>query len=139
MARSKQLPLDSRRSVQSVLARKSILIVEDEPLVALDLHTTLSAVGASLISATTAGEAIKLIGYAEVSAAVVDVQLGSEDAAQVCDLLASRQIPFLFYTGRADTSILRAAWPDVPVLKKPATSAGIVAALEAVFDPAPNH
>jgi len=139
MAPSKELPLDSRRSLQSILAGKSILIVEDEPLVALDLHTTLSTVEASLISAASAGEAITLIGYAEVSAAIVDVQLGSEDAAQVCDLLASRQIPFLFYTGRADTTILRAAWPDVPVLKKPATSAAIVAALEAVFDPAPNH
>jgi PleD family two-component response regulator len=44
-----------------LLEGKTILIVEDEPLVALDLHAALRAAGASLIAATNAAEALKLI------------------------------------------------------------------------------
>ena len=116
-----------------VLGGKSILVVEDEPLVALDVHAVLSATGASVISAASAGEATSLIGYAEVAAAIVDVQLGNEDAAEVCRLLAERQIPFVFYTGRSGASVLFAEWPGVRVLKKPARPADIVSALAGLF------
>ena len=139
MAPSRIMPSDSRRGSQSILARKSILIVEDEPLVALDLHATLSTVGASLISAATASEAITLIGYADVSAAIVDVQLGREDATQVCNLLDQRRIPFVFYTGRAAETVLLAAWSNIPVLKKPATPEAVLAALEALLETLSNH
>ena len=118
--------------ISPVLAGKSILIVEDEPLVALEVHRALSAAGASIISAATASEAIRLIGYAEISAALVDVQLGKESAARVCDLLARRQVPFVFYTGRAEKMFL-AHWPDVKVLNKPATTEDIIAALVAAL------
>ena len=117
----------------SVLLGKSILVVEDEPLVALDVHGALSAACASIISATTAAEAVKLIGFAEISAAIVDVQLGNEDATQVCDQLARRQIPFVFYTGRADRTFLLAEWSDVKVLNKPATSQLIVSTLASLL------
>src|SRR3954464_9918406 len=111
------------------LARKSILIVEDEPLVALGVHGTLSAAGASIIAAGSTGEAIQLIGYAEIAAAIVDVHLGGEDAAEVCHQLDQRRIPFIFYTGRSDVTFLLAQWRDVPLLKKPATDESIVSAL----------
>jgi CheY-like chemotaxis protein len=111
------------------LADLSILIVEDEPLVALDVHRALSAAGASIISALSVREAIDLIGYADISAAIVDVQLGAQDAAKVCDLLAQRKIPFVFYTGRSARAPLLAQWPHIPVIKKPATSTDIVSTL----------
>ena len=127
------------RSPPGPLARQSILIVEDEPLVALDVHRVLSAAGASIISAATPGEAIKLLSFAEVRAAIVDVQLGREDATLVCDLLERRRIPFAFYTGRADTTHLRAQWPQVPVIKKPATSRDIVSILSTLIAPEVNR
>jgi len=108
------------------LVGKSILIVEDEPLIALDVHSALSAAGASIIAASTTAEAVRLIGYAEVSAAIVDVQLGRENAAGVCAVLTQRQIPFAFYTGHADKTLLLAEWPYIQVLRKPATAKGIV-------------
>jgi CheY-like chemotaxis protein len=117
------------RSPAGPLAQQSILIVEDEPLVALDVHRVLSAAGASIISAATPGEAIKLLSFAEVTAAIVDLQLGSDDATLVCDFLQRRRIPFAFYTGRADTTLLHAQWPQVPLIKKPAKSEDIVSIL----------
>jgi DNA-binding NtrC family response regulator len=111
------------------LWRKSILIVEDEPLIALGVHSALKLAGASILSATTVNEATRLIGYAEISAAIVDVRLGPEDASAVCRLLARRNIPFVFYTGQPRTSPIFAEWPHVQVFGKPALFDQIVSAL----------
>jgi CheY-like chemotaxis protein len=109
-----------------VLAGTSVLIIEDNPLVALDVHAILSAAGASVISASSAGEAAELIRYADIAAAIVDIHLGGEDAAEACRLLARRRVPFAFYTGHAGSASLCADWPKVPVLTKPADPAVIV-------------
>src|SRR5204863_1212916 len=53
-----------------------------------------------------------LNGYAEITAAIVGVQLGRDDATEARQF-QERRIPFLFYTGRADLTVLRAQWPDV--------------------------
>jgi DNA-binding response OmpR family regulator len=115
------------------LAHRSILIVEDEPLVALGVHTMLSSAGASIISASTTGEAKELIAYAEVSAAIVDVQLGDKDASEICRLLNRRRIPFLFYTGNRSASLLK-EWLDVPVLSKPSSPHALVCAIASMLD-----
>ena len=111
------------------LAGKSVLIVEDEPLIALDVHRALSAAGASIVSALSVREALDQIGFADISAAIVDVQLGAQDAAQVCDALARRKIPFVFYTGRPASAPLLEQWAHILVIKKPATPEHIAAAL----------
>ena len=104
----------------------SVLIVEDEPLIALDLHAALSAAGAGIIAATETAEALRLIRRNDISAAVLDISLGDRDCTEVCQALLHHRVPFLFHTGNADAAMLK-AWPHVPVLTKPASSAEIVA------------
>jgi CheY-like chemotaxis protein len=123
-----------RVSLHPVLAHKTALIVEDEPLVALDIHTILSGVGASVLSAASVSEANRLLAFADVACAIIDVHLGSEDARSVCQLLAKRGIPFVFYTGRADIASWLKEWPHAHVLRKPATPEDIVVALAHLFD-----
>jgi response regulator RpfG family c-di-GMP phosphodiesterase len=101
--------------------------------VALGVHAMLSSAGASIISAGTTAEARQLIACAEVSAAIVDVQLGAEDASQICQLLHRRRIPFLFYTGYRNASLLK-EWPNIPVLGKPASPHALVCAIADVLD-----
>jgi CheY-like chemotaxis protein len=113
-----------------LLRGKSILIVEDEPLIALGIHAALSATGASIIAATNGPEALRLIRSAEISAAVLDVNLGTRDCSEECQALARRRIPFLFYTGYVNAPVLQ-SWPLVPVVRKPAPATRLVAA---VFD-----
>ena len=52
-------------SVNPLLGR-SVLIVEDEPLIALDLHDTLHKAGATILAATTIKEAFELIARAQI-------------------------------------------------------------------------
>ena len=112
------------------------MIIEDEPLVALDLHAALSRKGASVISATSAAEAAKLIGYADISAAIVDINLGTQDAAEACRLLAKRGIPFVFHTGQRHAALL-AKWPNAPVFPKPARPSDLVEAIAALLSDLP--
>ena len=110
---------------QPRLLGTSILIVEDEPLIALDLHAALSAAGAGIIAATDIAEALRLIRRNVVSAAVLDVNIGDRDCTAVCQALLHNGIPFLFHTGYPDAPIVR-AWPEIPVLRKPISHAEVV-------------
>lgn len=107
------------------LADTSVLIVEDEALIALDIHAALSASGASIIAATKGAEALELIHRAEISVAVLDINLGDRDCSAACRALSRRRIPFLFYTGYPNAEVLK-EWPDAPVLIKPAKTCVIV-------------
>jgi DNA-binding response OmpR family regulator len=108
------------------LSGRTVLIVEDEPLIALDLHAALRATGADLIAATRSAEALALIRRNDIHAAIVDVALGGEDCLAVCQALFHRRVPFLFYTGHGDATALN-AWPEAPLLLKPARHDDVVA------------
>ena len=106
----------------------TVLIVEDEPLIALDLHAALSAEGAGIIAATNTADALQLIRRNEISAAVLDIGLGDRDCTAVCQALLHHRVPFVFYTGNPRADILR-AWPEVLVLIKPTRPREIVACI----------
>jgi CheY-like chemotaxis protein len=109
-----------------VLVGRSILIVEDEPLVALDVRAALNAAGASVVSAANCSEALRMVDSPGLSAAIVDIDLGrGEDCSEVCERLSERRIPFLFFTGEVRPNILL-KWPDAPVLTKLADKARII-------------
>src|SRR5262249_27720291 len=111
-------------SVSPLLGR-SVLIIEDEPLIALDLQDALHKAGASILAAATVKDALGLIGGARISAAIVDVNLGGHDGSSVCDALAKRSIPFMFYTGYSSAAPLL-AWPHAPAVGKPAGGSTMV-------------
>jgi DNA-binding response OmpR family regulator len=85
------VPLTSPPSSHAQLLANTILIVADEPLVALHLHSALREAGAGLIAATTADEALRLISRNNVSAAIVDVSLAGQDCYPVCKELTDRR------------------------------------------------
>ena len=108
-----------------------VLIVEDEPFIALDMEATLSAAGAEVISAQHLGDAFEAAQHADISAAVLDVNLGDGDCDQVCEVLAQRQVPFIFHTGYVDGGPID-RWPR-PVVAKPATQDELLDCLTAVL------
>jgi CheY-like chemotaxis protein len=107
---------------------KMILIVEDEPLVALDLHAALSAAGAGVIAASDTTEALRLLRRNQVSAAVLDLRLGDRYCIAVCQALLHHGIPFVFCTGFPDAQALQ-DWPEIPVLRKPVVRDTLVSTL----------
>ena len=76
-----------------------ILIVEDEPIIAIDLDETFGSAGARVINAMTMAAALRLAEDVDLSAAVVDYGLLDGDSTALCARLQDRKIPFLMDTG----------------------------------------
>lgn len=104
-----------------------VLVVEDEPLVSLNLADLLTAEGAHVVCTRKACEAIQSIERFKVTAAVLDINLGDHDCTAICQHLRERAIPFLFHTGY---STPLDGWSNVPIVKKPATSQQMTEAVE---------
>jgi CheY-like chemotaxis protein len=99
--------------------KRRILIVEDEPLIAVTLEEMLFELGfvvAGCVADVPA--ALAMIGREKIDAALLDVNLGSQKIDPVAHLLAERDCPFVFTTGYGRTGI-PAAYADRAVLQKP--------------------
>jgi DNA-binding NtrC family response regulator len=113
-----------------LLRNSRILVVEDEFLIALELEACLRGAGASVIGpSATVSAALERAEETDLSAAILDVRLGSESVAPVARHLVSRATPFLFYTGQVHIDPFFRDWPDIPVVRKPASSDALVAAV----------
>jgi DNA-binding response OmpR family regulator len=112
------------------LAGRSILLVEDEPLVCLDTMKRLEAAGAKVFAASHLDKALGLADHPDISAGVLDFDLGNADSTLICWRLFDRRIPFLFHTGRVYSAFRQ--WPTAPVILKPATR-GLIATVAGLF------
>jgi DNA-binding response OmpR family regulator len=97
------------------LAGRSILVVEDEPLIAMDIEQAFKSAGARVILTRTPRDALSLIEDT-LSAVVLDHGLGDGDSSDLCGLLKSRNIPFVLYSGYGQ---LEGACSDAVLVRKP--------------------
>jgi DNA-binding response OmpR family regulator len=100
----------------SALRGRVVLIVEDEPLVALDIAEEVSAHGAHSLIVSTVQEALGALKRVKCAAAIVDQVFGAEDATEVFRVLEKLQTPFVIYSGYDEID----AWDGMPVIRKPA-------------------
>jgi len=81
------------------LANRLVLVVEDEPIIALDVVRSLEAAGARALHSRTLADALCKVETPGLSAAVIDHALHNEDSSQICNRLDQRNIPFVVYSG----------------------------------------
>ena len=117
----------------ATLRGERLLIVEDEPLIAIDLQATLEREGARVIRAHTMPEALRYADSAALSAGVLDFRVGSDNADPVCEALTRREVPFIFFTGLSGA--LPERWAATPIVPKPAAPETIIGALKFVLSP----
>jgi DNA-binding response OmpR family regulator len=99
------------------LAGRSILIVEDEPIIALAIQGEFEAAGARVVLKRTLQTALVAVEGDAPSAAVLDHALGDGDSSQLCERLKERDIPFVIHSGY---SKLDGACKDGVLMPKPA-------------------
>jgi DNA-binding response OmpR family regulator len=114
-----------------MLIGRTILVAEDEPLIRLDLTAALVDVGATVRAVADAREAFRLAAAPDLSAAVLDYNLGANNSVLVGWRLHSCDVPFLLYTGRFDLPAL--PWPTAPVIHKPSPMIRIVSTLASLI------
>ncbi|HZP64799.1 MAG TPA: hypothetical protein VFB32_00695 [Rudaea sp.] len=115
-----------------------ILIVDDEFVIAADLEFLFGDAGASVAVRTTLSAALEAARSDEFTAALLDIRLGTESSEPVADVLASRGIPFLFFSGQSVPDGMRAKFPNVRSLLKPARFGDLLSATAELLNERPR-
>ncbi|SFE20911.1 CheY chemotaxis protein or a CheY-like REC (receiver) domain [Sulfitobacter brevis] len=101
-----------------------VLIVEDEPIISLDVAMTLETAGAEVLgpcySAKSALDALDAVvkGRA-LHGAVIDVNLGGHTSEAVAKKLKKLSVPFVFHTGNIPVNGQVINGIDAPIVRKP--------------------
>ena len=124
----------------SSLAGKRILIIEDEPLVAMDIESELTAAGCEVVGpAGSLKSAKRLIEDAAFDAALVDANLAGHPVDELAAALTKKAIPFAFATGYGREA-LPLAFREAPLLAKPFTREQLLGIVEVLLNgPVTRH
>lgn len=114
-------------------ASHSILIVEDEPLIAMMLEDFLESLGHS-VSATCdcVDDALVEVEKGGFGLAILDVNLKGQSVWPVAERLKAAGVPFVLATG-GHVDPPPAEFDSVPVIEKPYTVDRVSPALEAAI------
>ena len=96
-----------------------VLIVEDEPLIAMELHRLLSQAGLEVSGpAGSLRQALELAGDQTLTGAIIDINLGFDTSYPVADQLLAAGVPVIFVTGYA-AEIIPERFAAQTLLRKP--------------------
>lgn len=112
---------------QLLLRGHRILVVEDDPFIALDLEMELQAAGAIVIGPVGHIQAgLDLIANEPViSAAILDINIRGQFVFPVADILHQKDVPFVFATGESP-DMLPDKFANITVYPKPNSPSEIV-------------
>jgi DNA-binding response OmpR family regulator len=114
----------------SALRGRSILVVEDEVLIAMDIVQALERAGANATMTTTVRHALILIEHDGLSGAIMDHALSDGDSTKLCARLKARGIPYLSYSGYEP---VQGASKDAPHIMKPVSMDVLMSAMEGLL------
>ena len=118
---------------QQVSEARRILIVEDEPLIAMMLEDFLLSLGHEVrATCDSVGEALEAVLAGDFDLAILDVNLKGESVWPVAAELRNRDIPFILASG-GHVDPPPAEFASVPMIDKPYTIDRVTPALEAAF------
>lgn len=99
---------------------KKILIVEDDPFIAMDLEDIFSDEGYEVLGPIASVEVgLKILQSEQPDIALLDYNLGRETSIPIARALASKEIPFLFLSGQIERVVIGHDLPKTTVIAKP--------------------
>ena len=115
------------------LRGRTILVVEDSPLVAAAVEEILLELGCEVVGlAGTMADALQHCEQSDFDAAMVDLNIRGSKAFPLLKILAQRQIPFVLVTGYADWSMPE-EWSQAPRMPKPFNKEMVESSLLSLF------
>jgi len=116
-----------------------VFVVEDELVVSIMLEDMLAEFGCIVagMAATVDDAMAQIVATPMIDAAILDVNLGGETIFPVADVLAARQIPFVFSTGYPSAELTR-RYPSSRILAKPYASEALAEVLTDFLYDAPH-
>lgn len=121
----------------SALQNRRILVVEDEYLLADELHLELERLGAVVIGpvAGLADAQAIIRSTQDIHAAVLDANLKGEMVFPAADLLRARNVPIMFVTGY-DSAVVPERYSQTPRCEKPVAISRIIQTLSRTLEAA---
>jgi PAS domain S-box-containing protein len=115
-----KMDLDQARLAEKAsVVGKRILVVDDEPLIAMDMVSSLEDEGCVVVGpAATLEKAMALIDTTEIDAAMLDANLGGKPVDAIAAALVRRNIPFAFVSGYGREG-LPEAFRQAMLIRKP--------------------
>ena len=110
---------------------QDVLLVEDDPIIALDFEDTILELGVKTVrTAANVARALQMIADRAPDFALLDVGLMREKSFAVAERLDALNIPFAFVTGYSTDVRLPAAFSDRPRLLKPCSTEALETVLK---------
>jgi CheY-like chemotaxis protein len=109
-----------------------VLVVEDEPVVAMCLEDILDALGCVPVGpAGRLSEGLALAESEPLDAAILDINLAGERSTPIAEMLRARGVPFAFASGYGSAPEGFAG--KVPLIEKPYGERDVEVALRALL------
>ena len=116
----------------------SVLVVEDEALIACDLQEILEKHGYRVIGpASSLARALDLIEHETPDLALLDVNLGETNSFALADVLTERNCNIIFVTGHS-RSWISAAHRHLTIVEKPFLPSDLLAKVEEGLEAPPE-
>jgi|SRR5688572_2891587 CheY-like chemotaxis protein len=132
-ANQKEVDMPGTDNAGESLRGLRILLVEDDPLIRLDLETSLEEFGAIVTAASNVAAALAALAVAMPDFAVLDFELGAESSESIAEVVQDRNVPFLYLSGYSEHDERFSRWPGVRVLAKPLSAARIARGIEDIL------
>jgi CheY-like chemotaxis protein len=112
-------------------APADVLIVEDDPIIAIDFEDRLLGFGVTNVRTVgSVAQALEAIDKRPPDFALLDVELIREKSFAIAERLTALKIPFVFVTGYGAETSIPAQFGARPRLQKPCSSDALEAALQ---------
>ncbi|KZY56078.1 hypothetical protein A3736_09275 [Erythrobacter sp. HI0063] len=110
---------------------KTVLVVEDEPIVAMHTEDLLTDLGfKTVVVAGGVDRAFDALSATSVGVAVLDINLNGEKSFPIAEHLVQRSIPFLFATGYSDQET---PFPHAVMINKPFNSEALESGMRTIL------
>ncbi len=110
-----------------------ILIVEDDPFIAMDLEDTFLSKGYEILGpVATVSPGLALLREEQPDVAILDYNLGRETSLPIAQFLNDNDIPFIFLTGQIERVVTDNDVADAQVVAKPFIPENLVNMVQAI-------
>lgn len=127
------------QTARKTIASPSIMLLEDDLLLAMDMEEFLAGRGYEVIGPYGRVEdALEALETTEIDGAVVDLNLHGKLSFPVIDRLRCRNVPVIVCSGYAELPELKQKLAGLPLLPKPWNPRKLERLLEDVFEAVPR-
>lgn len=117
-----------------LLAGKRLLVVDDEPMLAMDVADHLHFHGAQVATVNSIEEAAEVLARgAALDGAILDIQIGDEEVWPVAKALERSGTPFIFLSATCGVRPLPEEFEGKPFLPKPLDGHRLKTTLRSLF------